>query len=503
MAESNPTTVLTLLAACAAAAGLAAWPKYKENSAKLEQGGSDAKPLSGLNSGGDLPAKPGSSTAGDGNSLVEQMAPNPNSTESRLNQGLQEEMDKLKKENADLRKKLSDALIAKMPPPTEKDIFAKVELLSSKKFKTTPKVKRLPLEEIGTLMADRVKKETTPEQAMHRIRAYQAMGFVPEADYEFPVVIGDVAAEQWQVWYDAETDTILCQDDADFRRIDGRFRLATGGFAALMGQHFPRYKEMRYIDEQDDAARALRGFIIGEIAAIRYSWETGDDFMNVVEDTSGPASYPPVTGPNYVIEEHKRTQEAGRQFAEYLLTAADPQKAAEQAYQRPPTSTTELLHPDLYFASPPFQPIAVALEDPTVDGKAPYYTNVVGELGIMLMFDRYVTPELAAATANGWHGDRYYVYDGPDPMNATVVWRSVWQSDKEAREFMEGLCRTLPRRFSIPLQKEYFQPNFFAIRDPNRVILVRMHPDGKTVTMLTSAQPEVAKAMEAKFFPQP
>jgi hypothetical protein len=487
----NPTTTFSLLVALGAIGGAVAWPKYLVNRLKYEQ------PRNGTAADAGAPQP--------GGTLVDQLAPQANgaaggnTTEARRLKQLVDDVDTLRRENADLRKQLSDALQAKQPAPTMDDVLAKVEDLGNMKFTTKPIAEAKPLEEIGLHVANLVKAEQTPAQLLNRSRAYQAMGFVPDSNYSFTDVVGDIAAEQWQSWYDVAKNTFFYQSDANFRRMDGRYRAASGAFAALLAQHLPEYPKLRYLGENDDADRALRALVLGHVGNMRAIWDTADDFMNLMEDSQPPASYPPASGPHYIVEDHKRVAESGRNFSEYLLQSLDAKGTLTKTFANPPKSTTEILHPERYLAANPFKPRVVEAGDATVGGKAPIYTNIVGELGLQLQLSRFGSPELASTTAAGWHGDRYWIYETNNPVECDVAWRTHWETEHDAMEFYNAAVRVLPRQFSIPLKKEYQKDAGFEVRDPNRVILVRRGADKLTITIITANTPEAGNALDAKF----
>jgi hypothetical protein len=113
------------------------------------------------------------------------------------------------------------------------------------------------------------------------------------------------------------------------------------------------------------------------------------------------------------------------------LTNQGGWEALNKAYERPPQSTEQVLHPQKYLSAEPDRPTAVDLGslDPG-PGWSEVGRNVVGEmqLGVML---RSQGGKKAGA---GWDGDRFAVFEGPDERLG-LVWFSTWDDEDEAREF--------------------------------------------------------------------
>lgn len=108
-----------------------------------------------------------------------------------------------------------------------------------------------------------------------------------------------------------------------------------------------------------------------------------------------------------------------------------------QAYQNPPISTEQVLHPEKYIAGE--KPIVVIVPDlsPALDASwQEIDQNILGELGILIWLIDKVEPDQAINGAAGWDGDRYTLWlnDNDQPLLGHV---SIWESEMEAREFFE------------------------------------------------------------------
>jgi len=117
---------------------------------------------------------------------------------------------------------------------------------------------------------------------------------------------------------------------------------------------------------------------------------------------------------------------AGRDFAQSLQKKGG-WDALKQAWGRPPESTEQILHPEKYYAREAPRPVDVSYAP---RGGRVINEGVLGEVLIRTLLGE----EASEAAAAGWGGDRYRVWDVSG--KTLLVWRSVWDSAEDAREFL-------------------------------------------------------------------
>jgi len=117
---------------------------------------------------------------------------------------------------------------------------------------------------------------------------------------------------------------------------------------------------------------------------------------------------------------------AGRDFAQSLQKKGG-WDALKQAWGRPPESTEQILHPEKYYAREAPRPVDVSYAP---RGGRVINEGVLGEVLIRTLLGE----EASEAAAAGWGGDRYRVWDVSG--KTLLVWRSVWDSGEDAREFL-------------------------------------------------------------------
>ncbi len=108
--------------------------------------------------------------------------------------------------------------------------------------------------------------------------------------------------------------------------------------------------------------------------------------------------------------------------------------AVHSAYDSPPTSTEQILHPDKYKAEQRDDPQSVKLpEVSSLIAKDWKHLggNCLGEFQTSVLLRRVASGKRASA---GWDGDRYEVFEKEDGHQA-ICWVSVWDTEQDAQEF--------------------------------------------------------------------
>jgi hypothetical protein len=119
-------------------------------------------------------------------------------------------------------------------------------------------------------------------------------------------------------------------------------------------------------------------------------------------------------------------------------------EAVDAVYRTPPESTEQVLHLDKLDAREP--PIAVAAPPGPDEGWERFNADVMGEHGLRMMLEQWVSREAAAAAAAGWGGDRYAVHRRASGAGSewAVAWYLRFDTTKDAAEAEATLARHQP-----------------------------------------------------------
>ena len=123
----------------------------------------------------------------------------------------------------------------------------------------------------------------------------------------------------------------------------------------------------------------------------------------------------------------------GADFAQHLHDEGG-WELIDKAYQSPPTSTEQILHPERYLAEQQDKPTRVLVPNlaKALPGFRPVKANTLGEFGLSWIAGR--------DAASGWDGDRYVVVENPETGQAISSLYTTWDSNRDAAEFHGSLA---------------------------------------------------------------
>jgi hypothetical protein len=101
----------------------------------------------------------------------------------------------------------------------------------------------------------------------------------------------------------------------------------------------------------------------------------------------------------------------------------------DRAYRDLPRSSEQILHPQRYLDGDlphPIEPLSAP------SGWTLSASNVLGELGVRLVFTKCVGRDRAESAAEGWGADRAFVLTRPKRM--MLAWATSWDTEDDARE---------------------------------------------------------------------
>ena len=126
----------------------------------------------------------------------------------------------------------------------------------------------------------------------------------------------------------------------------------------------------------------------------------------------------------------------GFAFRLYLENGFD---AINEAFQDPPRSTEQIIHPEKYLARE--DPHLVELPDDLASALggdwSQYDTGVLGELLTNVYLDTFLTDQMAKDAAGGWGGDRYVLLRD-DQAETLLAMRFSWDTLADAAEFYQA-----------------------------------------------------------------
>jgi hypothetical protein len=128
--------------------------------------------------------------------------------------------------------------------------------------------------------------------------------------------------------------------------------------------------------------------------------------------------------------------------------------AVDDLFRNPPESTAQILHPEKYRGH--VAPVAVDLPDLSQGSLGPGWrtinSNVFGELDFRLTLTQLTDSAHATSSTGGWAGDRWELLE-KDGRQALAM-KTAWDSDNDARNFLQSFGLGMQNRFSGAKQEE-------------------------------------------------
>jgi hypothetical protein len=235
---------------------------------------------------------------------------------------------------------------------------------------------------------------------------------------------------------------VLVSDDASPRVDTGT--LAHELVHALQDQHFDR----SYDHDSFDGRVGAQGLTEGDPVAVERAYRTrcAGEWACLPGPRGGIGGEDAIARHPGVYLAFVQPYATGPGFVEALRNRSGGDwTAVNGAYEDPPVASEQVIHPEAY---PDEEPVEVTVPDRSGEGYERFdlerETDTVGEATVYAMFwANGVLPEghptfvYDQRLSAGWGGDTVVPYRGADGEDA-YVWRTVWDSTNDAREFLEG-----------------------------------------------------------------
>jgi len=198
------------------------------------------------------------------------------------------------------------------------------------------------------------------------------------------------------------------------------------------------------VKDNSDADRALTSLVEGDASLVQQRYFQQHLIARRSEILSTLNSLPegpdvPVAVSDSLIFPYR----AGPRFVAALYRTGG-WEAVDRAFSNPPQSTEQILHPEKYLieGDVPVEVTLPEVEAALGDGWESKQDDVAGEFGVILLLQTALEEGAVQQAAEGWGGDRYAYYAGPDGAEL-IVMLTAWDSEDDADEFFEGYTELL------------------------------------------------------------
>lgn len=252
----------------------------------------------------------------------------------------------------------------------------------------------------------------------------------------------DLLSEQVVGYYDPDTKELFLVTEGDELTPGDKVTMAHEIVHALQDQHFDLVvMQDNALDADYDLA--LTALIEGDATLAMTDYLI--DFMSLEEqlqflaDSLEAGSTDVLdNAPRYISEGLTFPYDAGLAFVQALYDQGGWQ-AVDAAFQNPPTSSEQILHPEKFLTSARDQPLVVELPDLSATlgrGWTPTYGDALGEWDLGILLEENGVAE-GTELAEGWGGAWFDLYQNGE--QALTVLGTRWDGDTDAAEFADGL----------------------------------------------------------------
>jgi len=346
--------------------------------------------------------------------------------------------------------------------------MARIEVVRGVEFEVTPPVRVISREEYVSNVRERRQGVNVSTAArLHQNAKFEALLMVDEETDYFDAqqqlqssTIGGFYVLSNASGSDSveEGEIVLISEDAENPRLS-EITLAQELFHSYQDKNL---RIDRYNRTTEEDSRRIDAIIEGDGNYVDYLYEQrcGNEWT-CFQPSSQSESDDGGTGqrPNLGLFVYSFVQYSEGPAWVHDLHRENGWDAVDEAYANPPRSTEQFIHPEKYLQDPPTDvTVADRSNDewyvPQLEGGVNY--AVFGEAGLysMLWFASPAVPrediltrreldpyDYAHEATTGWDGDKLYPYvtdESAETGEMGYVWKSVWDTSTDAREFADA-----------------------------------------------------------------
>jgi hypothetical protein len=342
-------------------------------------------------------------------------------------------------------------------------------------------------EEIRAYVIQQMKEDKEPEKRYADERMLEKAGLLPK-DFPLDAFLVDLLTEQIAGLYDPKAKEFYIADW--MKPGEQEVVMAHELTHALQDQHYHLDPWRDAAKPNDDAEAAREAVLEGAATAamIDYGLRQQGTNLDAVASTNmklsallGDLDSSPLLtkAPMFLRDSLVFPYGAGADFCMAVLRARGGWPGFDSVFQKPPVSTQQILHPELYFRD--VAPLPVTLPDLThslPSGWKALDSNIMGEFGLQEILKQFLTEARAAELAPVWAGDRYSIYerknrkDGKDTLEDLLVFRVKTSNAADAARLFGGLSEVFDHKYT-KRENLVRRPNFFSFDSEDGAVFLR------------------------------
>jgi hypothetical protein len=290
-------------------------------------------------------------------------------------------------------------------------------------------------------------------------RVLVAFGFLEPEENPQELYVA-LLGEQVAGYYDPETNemvVVLSGDGEEMTAVE-EVTFAHETVHALQDQHFDlaSFNDVR-MEGTDDESLAVTALIEGDASLAEIDYLLADmslarDYLDEVNEASEVMDVVN-SAPAFLVQTLTFPYNQGFEFAQHLYDEGG-WDLVDDAYDNPPNTTEQVLHPQKYLDGEQAVPIAVpGVAGALGDEWRTLEENSMGEFVVsILLSGSDLGEDQVEAAHTGWGGDAYVALT--DDEDTAIAWVSEWDSEDDAEEFSRALVARDAERLDADVEEE-------------------------------------------------
>jgi hypothetical protein len=334
-------------------------------------------------------------------------------------------------------------------------------------------------DEIRAYVLRQMNEDRTPEERYADEKSAEAFGLIPK-NFDLDSFMVELLTEQIAGLYDPKAHEFYIADWIPLD--DQKMVMAHELTHALQDQHFQIENWLKAAKPNADAELAREAVLEGSAMAAMV------DYM--LEGTGHSMKELPAFDPSLLVGDMQNSptlQKAptfikdglifpyfgGMMFTAAVLKTPGGWNAVSGVFARPPLSTQQIIHPELYFANkrPEAVELPKAAKGPGAEWKK-LDENDLGEFGWKEVLKQFLGEERAKALSAAWVGDRYIVFENNKDKRLLLITELRLANIEETNRFFGQYSEALEKKHS---ERENLlrRPNFFSFDTPEGPVFLR------------------------------
>ncbi len=305
-------------------------------------------------------------------------------------------------------------------------------------------------DQVNKYLKDQIRHNVKPVDIRAEEITLKKFGFVPP-EFDLKKTTIDLLTEQAAAFYDFHRKKLFISDWAAQNMRQAALVHELGHALADQNYSLEKYLGKGSDDSEDSLAREAvvegqASWLMLEYAARRMGKtlkdpDTARELLKADEDGGvGDKEYPVFSNaPLYIRRTLMFPYDEGQTFQQAVFMK-DGQDAFAEVFGRPPSTTSQVIHPERYFNK-------VSETTPTLPKVAPhtktFVAGSVGELDERIMLRQYLDQDAAEALGPRLKGGTYRIDESKPDHRMVLFYVSEWEDESAAAQYFDAYRKVL------------------------------------------------------------